>query len=102
MTGTGSKYHKRFDPEFKREMVRLGEELGKSPSEVAREVGVSPATIPRWVKAFGVKGDAAFPGKGNRYPADEEIRRRKQRIKELEEENAIFKKATTIFATGGK
>ena len=54
------------------------------------------------VKAFGVKGDAAFPGKGNLYPADEEVRRREQRIKELEEENAIFKKATTIFATGGK
>jgi transposase len=96
MIGTGSKYYKRFDPEFKREMVRLVEELGKSPSEVAREVGVSPATIRRWIKAFGVKGDAAFPGKGNLYPADEEIRRREQRIKELEEENAILKKAMAI------
>lgn len=48
------------------------------------------------VKAFGVKGDAAFPGKGNLYPADEEIRRREQRIKELEEENAILKKAMAI------
>jgi len=54
------------------------------------------------VKAFGVKGDAAFPGKGNLYPADEEVRRREQRIKELEEENAILKKAMAIFAKGGR
>lgn len=32
-----SKFHKRFDPEYKQEIVRLVEELGKSPSEVARD-----------------------------------------------------------------
>jgi hypothetical protein len=32
----GSKYHKQFDPEYKREMVRLVEELGKSPAEAGQ------------------------------------------------------------------
>ena len=40
--------------------------------------------------------------KGKRYPVDEELRKRDRRIKELEEENAILKKAMAIFAKDGK
>jgi transposase-like protein len=29
-----SKFHEKFDPEFKKEIVRLVEELGRSPVEV--------------------------------------------------------------------
>ena len=98
----GSKYHKKFDPEYKKEMVRLVEELGKSPADVAEDIGVTATSIRRWVKQYGVHGDAAFPGKGNLHPANEAMRKRDKRIKELEEENAILKKAMSIFAKGGK
>ncbi len=37
---SGSKYAKRFDSEYKKEMVRLVEELGKSPADVAKDIGV--------------------------------------------------------------
>ena len=41
----GSKYHKQFDPEYKREMVSLVEELGKSPADVARDIGVTATSV---------------------------------------------------------
>ncbi len=55
-----------------------------------------------WVKQFSTHGDAAFPGKGNLRPADDEARKMQRKIKDLEEENAILKKAMAIFAKGGK
>jgi len=99
---SGSKYNKRFDPEYKKEMVRLVEELGKSPLDVAKDIGVTATSVRRWVKQYGSQGEASFPGKGNLHPADEAVRKRDKRIKELEEENAILKKAMSIFAKDGK
>jgi len=99
---TENKYAKRYDPEFKKEIVRLVEELGQSPSQVARDVGVSPQTIRAWVKKFGQQGPKIFPGKGHLHPADEERRQLTKQIKDLEEENAILKKAMAIFAKNGK
>jgi len=99
---SGSKFAKRFDPKYKKEMVRLVEELGKSPVDVAKDIGVTPTSIRRWVKQYGSHGEASFPGKGNLHPVDEEARKREKRIKDLEEENAILKKAMSIFAKDGK
>jgi transposase-like protein len=36
-----SKYNKRFDPEYKKEIVRLVEELDQSPVQVANDIGVT-------------------------------------------------------------
>jgi transposase-like protein len=38
-----SKFHKKFDDEYKREIVRLVEELGRSPKQIAEDIGVTPA-----------------------------------------------------------
>lgn len=97
-----SKYHKKFDPEYKKEMVRLIEELGKSPVEVAKDIGVTSQSVRRWVQQYGTHGNTAFPGKGKLHPEDEEIRKLKKRNKDLEEENAILKKAMGIFAKDGR
>ena len=92
----------RYTDEYKREIVRLVTELGKKPAEVASDVGITTRTVQNWVKALEIHGDDAFPGKGNRHAVDEEIRKQKKRIKDLEEENAILKKAMTIFAKDEK
>ena len=99
---SGSKYHKQFDPEYKKEMVRLVEELGKSPVKVAKDIGVTATSVRRWVKQYGSQGKDSFPGKGNLHPADEEVRKRDKRIRDIEEENAILKKAMSIFAKDGR
>ncbi len=62
----GSKYHKRFDQEYKKEMVRLVEELDKSPLDGAKDIDVSATSVRRWVVQFGSQGSVSFPGKGNK------------------------------------
>ena len=99
---TESKYKKRFDNDYKREIVRLVDELGKSPTQVAEDIGVSPQTVRAWVRKFGKADSDAFPGKGKLHPADEELREMKKKIKDLEEENLILKKAMAIFTKDGK
>ena len=99
---SGNKYHKQFDPEYKKEMARLVEELGKSPVKVAKDIGVTATSVRRWVKQYGSQGKDSFPGKGNLHPADDEVRKRDKRIRDIEEENAILKKAMSIFAKDGR
>lgn len=92
----------RFNKEYKQEMVRLVTEAGKKPAEVAENIGVTATTVRNWVKQFTVHGYEAFPGKGKLHPADEEARNMEKKIRDLEEENAILKKAMAIFAKDGK
>ena len=102
MTMTESKYNKRFDEDYKREIVRLVDELSKSPTQVAEDIGVTSQTIRAWVKKFGKDSSDVFTGKGRLHPADEELRQMKKTIKDLEEENLILKKAMAIFTKDGK
>lgn len=100
---SSSKHHKRYEPERKKEMVRLVQELGRSPVEVAKEAGITTTSLRRWIKEYGNDADPnVFSGKGKQHPADEEIRRIKRRIQELEQENAILKKAMCIFGKDEK
>jgi len=86
-----------FAVEYKKEIIKLVTEQGKKVTHVAKDIGVSEATVRRWVKEYGTHGEDAFPGRGKLRPEDEELRKLKKRMADLEEENAILKKAITIF-----
>ena len=85
-----------FTPEFKREAVRLAEERGNK-SAVGRDLGIHPNMLRQWKEQLEEEGEQAFPGKGK--PADEELARLHRRLRQVEEENAILKKAVGIFST---
>lgn len=87
-----------FDKAFKREAVRQVTEAGKSMSNAARKMGIHVNTLRRWADESMRHGESAFPGKGKLRPEDEEFRRLKRHITDLEEEKAILKKAAAIFA----
>lgn len=89
---------KKFDKEFKLEAVKMVLEQNRKPTEVAYDLGLHPNTVYRWLQEFDARGVEAFPGSGHLHPEDDELRRLKRRIADLEEENAILKKATAIFA----
>lgn len=88
----------KFTKEYKQEIVRLVTELGKTPTEVAKDIVVTPTTVRKWVRQFSIHGEDAFPGKGNLHPEDAEKRRLEKENRDLREEVAILKKAMAIFS----
>jgi transposase len=88
---------KSYDKEFKQEVVKLIKEGNRTVSSVANDLGIAKSTITQWVKQNDKHKNNAFPGKGNLRPEDDEIRKLKLKIADLEEENEILKKATAIF-----
>ncbi|SET14518.1 transposase, partial [Anaerobranca gottschalkii] len=44
----------KFTDDYKKEIVKLITELGKKTTDVARDIGVIPTTIRRWVKQYSL------------------------------------------------
>ena len=81
----------RYSEEFKSMIVDLHRQ-GKTPSEIMSEYGLSKSAFYKWVtERKGITVE-------NEQITALEIKKFKARIKELEEENEILKKAMTIFA----
>ncbi|WP_294364921.1 transposase [uncultured Clostridium sp.] len=80
---------RRFTKEYKEEIIKLVTEQGKRPTHVARDIGVSESTVRGWVKKYQEHGANAFPGSGNLRPEDEELRRLKKMLADIQEENEI-------------
>ena len=56
---------KTYTQEFKREAVRLAQTSGKPITQIARELGISDASIYQWRKELAEHGPEAFPGSGH-------------------------------------
>ena len=97
-----SKKRKKYDSAFKLEAIRLVNEEHRNVSEVERNLGISQGTLSRWVREYKADPVETFPGKGRLKAKDEEIRRLKQKLKEVQEERDIIKKALVYFAEDQK
>ncbi len=87
-----------YTKEFKEGAVRLVIEQGRTRSDAAKSLGISEVSLYRWIKASKGEGAEAFRGNGQRTDKEQEIFELKRKIKELEEEREILKKAATYFA----
>lgn len=85
-----------FTPEYKREAVRLADDLGNA-SKAARDLGITTGLIHRWRQQLRDDGARAFPGNGS--PRDEEIVRLKRELRRSQEQVAILKKAVGIVSS---
>ena len=92
----------KYDADFKREAIKRVNSNQTSAIQVARELGVSKHTIYSWMKEYREHKGEAFVGSGNLRTDDRILKDYEKRIKDLEEENAILKKATDIFAKDQK
>lgn len=88
---------RRFTKEYKEEIIKLVTKQGRKVTHVARDIGVSEATVRGWVKKYKEHGENAFPGSGKLRPEDEELRMLKKRLAYIQKENEILKKAIRIF-----
>ena len=83
---------KTYTQEFKREAVRLAQTSGKPITQVARELGISDASIHHWRKELAEHGSEAFPGSGHQTALEEENRRLKRELERTRQERDILKK----------
>ena len=69
--------------------------------KVATQVyGASKECVRKWTKLYSQYGDLAFEKHGIEKHKDQEIAELKKKVADLEEENAILKKATAYFSKG--
>jgi len=93
------KPYKTYTREFKLEALRLMEESGRRPSEIAMELGIRRNQLYKWKEQLDKKGDVASAKKGRPRKEDEsETAKLRQENKRLKEENEILKKAAVFFA----
>ena len=86
---------RQYDKQFKIEAVRLITQGGKRATEVARDLGIHVNLLYYWKKQLS---EHSFPGHGKLKPADEELRRLRRKLADVEEERDILKKALAIFS----
>lgn len=89
---------RKFSKEFKEEAVRMASERGRTVSEVSTHLGIDPSLLVKWRQVHGTSGSEAFRGNGNRSGVEQELFEAKQKIRQLEQEREILKKAAAYFA----
>ncbi len=88
------KKRRHFPKDFKLEAVQLARESERSVAEVARDLGLAPSLLHKWVRQLEVKDPAtAFPGSGKMEEADEEVRRLRRELERVTQERDFLKKA---------
>jgi transposase len=85
---------RKYDAEFKRNTVQKVFD-GQSVASVSRELGVGEGLIHKWKRAALENGN----GKQSGFEVSENLALKK-RVRELEQENEILKKAALIFGRG--
>ncbi len=97
----GKRKRRSFTDEYKAEVVELIRKSGKSIGTVARELDLTETAVRAWVQQAEV--DAGRGPTGALTTAErEELAQLRKRIKTLEMEREILKKATAFFARESK
>lgn len=91
---------RKYDPDFKRNAVRLSNEPGRTVYEVADNLGISKDLLYKWRREFRLKEGLAFPGHGREAltEQDKRIRELEKKLRDAEMERDILKKAMAIFS----
>jgi transposase len=89
---------RKYDRAFKVEAVKLVTERGTPLAEAARNLGINENMLHRWKQQYLEDTAQAFPGKGRLKLQDEELRRLRRKLADVEQERDILKKALAIFS----
>lgn len=94
----GKKHRRQYPKEFKLEALRLCSQPDMSVSQVAKDLGISRSMLHLWMKQAKESPTEAFRGHGTRTEMERELDALRRRVRVLEEERDILKKAATWFA----
>ena len=90
---------RKYDPEFKREAVRLVVEESLSIRGVERNLGITDGVLKGWVQKHQDHQDAAFVGSVSPLSPEAELKQLRKENDQLRRERDILKKAVAIFST---
>jgi transposase len=93
-TNEPTKSRRSYSAEFKAEAAKLVLEQGMTQADAARDLGVAPSLIGRWVERAR---EAARPGALSEEER-QELKRLRKENKVLRTEREILKKAAAFFA----
>jgi len=93
---------KPFPEEFRRDVIAVARQGGRSRADITRSFGISESCLGRWLK-IADRNDGKTAPSGDPAPAasgdlEAENREVRKRAKQLEQENEILRRATAYFA----
>lgn len=94
---TAKRARRKFTPEFKAEAVRLCKIGDRSVRQVALDLDLTETALREWVKRADEDGSTASADSVTSSER-EELKELRKRVKRLEMEREILKKATAFFA----
>ena len=86
-----------FSPEFKREAAQLVLDQSYSIPQACESLGVGTTALRRWVKQLAQERQGFTPKAKALTPEQQQIQALEKRIKRLELEKKILKKATALL-----
>lgn len=86
-----------FSADFKLEAARLVDEQNYSIREAAEAMGVGKSTMDKWVRQLRQELSGGHPTAKPITPEQRKIRELELRVKKLEREKEILKKATALL-----
>ena len=89
---------RQFSTEFKAETAALVLDQGYSIQEASEAMGVGDSSVRKWVKQLSSERDGVTPSSGKALSSEQqEIQQLKAKVKQLELEKDILKKASALL-----
>ena len=88
----------KFSEEFKRDAVALVLTQGMSQKQVCADMGISKSALQAWVRNVELAGRGIAPAASSDRDGQREQAKMLKRIRELERENEILRKAAAYLS----
>lgn len=82
---------KKYPTEFRDDVVRVARKSDSTKAQIAKDFGISEACLHRWIR-LAVDAEAGLESEGPK------LREAKKRMRVLEQENEILRRAAAFFA----
>ena len=86
-----------YEPEFKRKLIKLHLEDGRTLTSLSEEYRISKSTITQWIKKYREECNTNSELQTEKGYFQETLKLKRQ-LEELEKENRFLKKAAAFFA----
>lgn len=88
---------KAFPKEFREDVIRVYRESDASIAQIARDFGVSPSCLKRWL-VMDERRSSSLPGSTRPGSESDALREANKRIKLLEQENEVLRRAAAYLS----